>query len=87
MIKAQLTLSVVAIQASIMKKFRYEISYKKTLLGKHKAVTKLFGDFYKSYVELACYFSALNQANPRCVVIWKTFGSNVENIEVFQHVF
>ena len=46
MIKTQFTLSVVSIQARIMKKFGYEILYKKTLLGKHKTFTNLFGDFY-----------------------------------------
>ena len=38
MIKAQFTLSVVAIQASIMEKFGYEILYKKALLGKHLTI-------------------------------------------------
>ena len=49
MIKAQFTLSLVAIQATIVEKFGYEISYKKALVGKHKALTILFGDFHKSY--------------------------------------
>ena len=48
-IKAQFTLSVAAIQASVMEKWRYEISYKKALDGKHKALRHLFGDFYQSY--------------------------------------
>ena len=32
-------------------------------------------------------FLALKQANPGCVVIWKTFDSNKPNTEIFQHVF
>ena len=44
-IKAQFTLSVAAIQASVMDKWRYEISYKKALDGKNKALRHLFGDF------------------------------------------
>ena len=32
-------------------------------------------------------FLALEQANPGCVVIWKTFDINILNIEIFQHVF
>ena len=60
MIKAQFTLSIAAIQTTIMEKFGYEIiSYKKTLVGKHKALTTLFGDFHKSYVELSRFFMAL----------------------------
>ena len=36
MIKTQFTLSVVAIQATIIEKFGYEILYKKALIGKKK---------------------------------------------------
>ena len=59
MIKAQFTLSIAAIQATIMEKFRYEISYKKALVGKNKALTILFRDFHKSYIELPSFFMAL----------------------------
>ena len=68
MIKAQFTFSVVVIQVTIMEKFGYEISYKKALVGKHKALTILFVDFHKSYAELSHFFMALEQANPGCVV-------------------
>ena len=37
-IMAQFTLSTAAIQTSVMEKWRYEISYKKALDGKHKAI-------------------------------------------------
>ena len=87
MIKAQFTLSVADIQATIMEKFGYEISYKKALVGKHKAFTILFKDFHKSYAELPRYFMALELENPGCVVTWKTFGSHMHNTEVFQHIF
>ena len=48
MIKVRFTLSVAIIQATIMEKFGYEISYKKTLVGKHETLKNLFGDFHKS---------------------------------------
>ena len=48
-IKAQFNLSVTAIQASVMEKWGYEISYKKALDGKHKTIRHLFGDFCQSY--------------------------------------
>ena len=83
MIKAQFTLSIVAIQATIMEKFGYEISYKKTLVGKHKTLTISFWDFYKSYVELPHFFMALEYANPGCVVTWKTFDNHMHNTKVF----
>ena len=59
MIKAQFTLSVVVIQATIMEKFGYEISYKKALIGKYKTLIILFGDFHKSYAELSYFIMAL----------------------------
>ena len=38
LIKAQFTLFMAAIQASVMEKWGYQISYKKALDGKHKAI-------------------------------------------------
>ena len=68
-IMAQFTLSTTTIQASVMKKWGYEISYKKALDGKHKAIRQLFGDFSQSYTKLPRLFLAIEQANPGCVVI------------------
>ena len=51
-LKAQFTLTTTAIQTSVMEKWGYEISYKKTLDGKHKEHRRLFGDFSQSYTEL-----------------------------------
>ena len=45
LIKAQFTLTTDAIQASVMEKWGYQISYKKVFDGKHKAIRQLFGDF------------------------------------------
>ena len=80
-------MSVAVIQASVMEKWEYEISYKKALHGKHKALRHLFGDFCQSYIELPRLFLALKKENPGCVVIWKTFDSNMLNTEIFQRVF
>ena len=68
MIEAQFTLSIAAIKETIMEKFGYEISNKKTLVGKHKALATLFLDFHKSYAKGPRFFLALEQTNPRCVV-------------------
>ena len=87
MIKAQFTLSLAIIQATIMEKFGYEISYNKVLVGKHKTLTILFEDFYKSYEELPHFFMTLEQANLECVVTWKTFDNHMHNNGVFQLVF
>ena len=87
MIKAQFTLTTAAIQASVMEKWRYKISYKKAFDGKHKALRRLFGDFSQSYTELPRLFLVIEQANPGCVVIWKTFNINMPNTEICQLVF
>ena len=55
--------------------------------GKHKAIRHLFGDFCQSYTKLPRVFLALEQTNLGCVVIWKTFDSNIPNIEIFQCLF
>ena len=86
-IKAQFTLTTASIQESVMEKWGYEISYKKALDGKHKAIRQLFGDFSQSYTELPRLFFATEQSNPRCVVIWKTCEINMSNTKIFQRVF
>ena len=70
-----------------MEKLGYEISYKKAFDGKHKTLRQLFGGFSQSYTELPHLFLALEQANPRYVVIWKTFDSKMLNSEIFKLVF
>ena len=84
-IKAQFTLSPAIIQAImiVMEKWGYEISYKKALDGKHKALRHLVGDFPQSYTELPRLFLVIEQANPGCVVIWKTIDNSVPNNETF----
>ena len=54
--------------------------------GKNKALRQLFGDFSQSFTELQRLFLAIEQENPRCVVIWKTFDTNTPNTEIFQRV-
>ncbi|XP_034689192.1 uncharacterized protein LOC117917075 [Vitis riparia] len=85
--KKLLVLRLAAIQASVVERFGYHISYTKASKGKRKALTNLFGDFYKSYAKLPHFFGALEQANPGCIVISKTFPGNMRNEEVLQRVF
>ena len=80
-------MSPVAIQAIVMEKLGYEISYKKALDGKNKAFRHLFGDFSQSYTDLPRLFLAIEQANLGWVVIWKTISHSVPNNETFQRVF
>ena len=74
LIQVQFTLSTAAIQASVMEKWGYQISYKKALDGKHKAIRQLFGDFSQSYTELSRLFLGIEQSNPGCAV----FGKHVK---------
>ena len=76
-----------SIQASVMEKWGYQISYKKAFDGKHKAIRQLFGDFFQSYTELPRLFLAIEQANPECIIIWKTREINMSNTEIFKRVF
>ena len=84
---AQFTLTTAAIQVSVMEKWGYEISYKKELDGKHKAIRQLFDDFSQSYTELSRLFLAIEQENLGCVVIWKTCDINMSNTEILQRMF
>ena len=52
LVKAQITITVAAIQAAVVEQFGYHISYQKAMKAKTKAMTRLFGDWYKSYGEL-----------------------------------
>ena len=87
LIQAQFSLSTATIQASVMEKWGYQISYKKALDGKHKAIRQLYGDFSQSYTELPRLFLGIEQANPGCAVVWKTCETNMPNTEIFQRVF
>ena len=58
-IKAQFTFTTTAIQASVIEKLGYEISYKKALDGKHKELRQLFGAFSQSCTEMPCLFLAI----------------------------
>ena len=50
-------------------------------------MTRLFGDWYKSYAELPHFFLALEQSNPGCIVYSKMVPRNNPNEEIFQRVF
>ena len=58
-IKTQFILTTAAIQASVMEKWGYEMSYKMALDAKHKSLRQLFGDFSQSYTQLTRFFLAI----------------------------
>ena len=81
LVKAKMTIIVVAEQ------FGYQISYQKAMKAKRKAMTGLFGDWYKSYAELYRFFLALEPPNPRCIVYSKMVPRNDLNEEIFSVFF
>ena len=72
-IKAQFTLTTTVIQESVIEKWGYEISYKKALDGKHKALKQLFGDFFS-----VIYRAAMFVLGHRASKSWMC--CNLENI-------
>ena len=87
LVKTEITITTAGIQAVVDKQFGYQISYQKAMKAKRKAVTRLFGDWYKSYLELPLFFLALEQSNPWCIMYSKIVPGNNPNEEIFQHVF
>ncbi|RVW99497.1 Serine/threonine-protein phosphatase 7 long form-like [Vitis vinifera] len=87
LVKAEMTVTIGAIQAVVAEQFGYQISYQKAMKAKRKAMTRLFGDWYKSYAELPRFFLALEQSNPGCIMYSKTVPGNNPNEEIFQRVF
>ncbi|KAL6318230.1 hypothetical protein AAG906_035737 [Vitis piasezkii] len=83
LVKAEMTIAIAAIQVVVAEQFGYQISYQKAMKAKRKAMTRLFGDWYKSYVELSRFFFALEQSNPGCIVYSKMVPGNNLNEENF----
>ncbi|RVW71392.1 Serine/threonine-protein phosphatase 7 long form-like [Vitis vinifera] len=54
----EMTITVAAIQVVVAEQFGYQISYQKAMKAKRKVMTRLFGDWYKSYAELPRFFLA-----------------------------
>ena len=83
LVQTKMTITIAAIQAVVAEQFGYRISYKKSMKAKRKAMTRLFGDWYKSYVELSRFFLALEQLNPWCIMYSKMVPGNNLNEEIF----
>ncbi|RVW35600.1 hypothetical protein CK203_112562 [Vitis vinifera] len=55
--------------------------------AKRKAMTRLFGDWYKSYVELPRFFLALEQSNPGCIMYSKMVPETIRMKKFFSVFF
>ncbi|KAL6314595.1 hypothetical protein AAG906_026935 [Vitis piasezkii] len=87
LVKAEMTVTIGAIQAVVAEQFGYQISYQKAMKAKRKAMTRLFGDWYKSYAELPRFFPCLRAVKSGCIMYSKTVPGNNPNEEIFQRVF
>ena len=59
LVQTKMTITIAAIQAVVAEQFGHQISYKKAMKVKRKAMNRFFGDWYKSYAELPRFFLAL----------------------------
>ncbi|KAL6560408.1 hypothetical protein OROGR_003967 [Orobanche gracilis] len=88
LVKAQLSLTLTAIQAFISDRFAYEISKTKAWNAKQKAIVSLFGDWKESYKILPRYMNVLMQENPGTIVQWDKEGAERNpGHETFRRVF
>ena len=68
MIRVDPAFKVKSIVNFVKNKYGFVITYKRAWLAKNKAITKVFGDWDKSFEELPRYLQTLMQPNPRTVV-------------------
>ena len=68
LVKAQMSITLLAIEAKIVDKFSYNISKKKAWMAKQKAIVELFGDWVESYKLLPRYMEILKMKIPGTVV-------------------
>ncbi|KAF7813288.1 uncharacterized protein G2W53_034264 [Senna tora] len=79
---------VKAIITAINNEFGYNVSYKKALRGKHKAIAMAFGNWDSSYAMLPRWMAAMQRFMPGTVVEWDNVDhSEDENQVVFRCVF
>lgn len=69
LVKAQMTIIVAAIQVVVVEQIGYHISYQKAMKAKVKALTRLFGDWHKSYAELSRFLLVWSNQilDPLCI--------------------
>ena len=68
-------------------KYGFIITYKRAWLAKNKAITKVFGDWDKSFEELPRYLQALMQSNGGTVVHWEVQPTMDPTRVIFQRIF
>ncbi|KAF7802671.1 uncharacterized protein G2W53_041782 [Senna tora] len=92
MVTLEPDVSVASIIERMNTQFNFEVSYKKTWLAKHKAITRVFGNWESSYSKLPRWMAAIQHFLPGTVVqfCYKPRPRGVPSdpsIRIFQRVF
>ncbi|KAF7844642.1 serine/threonine-protein phosphatase 7 long form-like protein [Senna tora] len=92
MVTLEPDVSVASIIERMNTQFQFEVSYKKAWLAKHKAITRVFGNWESSYSKLPRWMAAIQHFLPGTVVqfCYKPRPRGVPsdpNIRIFQRVF
>ncbi|XP_057539719.1 uncharacterized protein LOC130817822 [Amaranthus tricolor] len=87
MIRVDPAFKVKSIVNFVKNKYGFVITYKRAWLAKNKAITKVFGDWDKSFEELPRYVQALMQSNPGTVVQWEVQPTMDPTKVMFQRMF
>ncbi|RVW92111.1 Serine/threonine-protein phosphatase 7 long form-like [Vitis vinifera] len=83
----EMTITVAAIQVVVAEQFVTKFLIKKAMKAKRKAMTRLFGDWYKSLCRVASFLPCLGASNPRCIMYSEMVSGNNPNEEIFRCVF
>ncbi|XP_057523863.1 uncharacterized protein LOC130803678 [Amaranthus tricolor] len=87
MIRVNPAFKVESIVNFVNNKYGFVITYKRTWLAKNKAITKVFGDWDKSFEELPRYLQALMQSNGGTMVHWEVQPRMDPTRVIFQRIF
>ncbi|KAF7828664.1 serine/threonine-protein phosphatase 7 long form-like protein [Senna tora] len=92
MVTLEPDVSVASIIERMNTQFQFEVSYKKAWLAKHKAITRVFGNWESSYSKLPRWMAAIQHFLPGTIVqfCYKPRPRGVPsdpNIRIFQRVF
>ena len=82
-VRAEISISISACQASVRDAWQCEVSYRKIWIAKQLVMGELFGDWTKSYNILGPWLSAVHHANEGTVVDFTKFSTTETNTEVF----
>ncbi|XP_057546226.1 uncharacterized protein LOC130825165 [Amaranthus tricolor] len=87
MVRVDPAFKVKSIVNFVKNKYGFAITYKRAWLAKNKAITKVFGDWDKSFEELLRSLQALMQYDPGTMVQWEVQPIMDPTRVMFQRIF